>query len=611
MNAEISSRPDSRLVTATQWIVLAISAAASLSLLGWVLLRSRSGFDFTDEGFYLNWISNPWYYHGSVSQFGFVYHPLYRMIGGDIALLRQINVFITFILSCALCVAWIRSLCPNWTEFPASQRAGFVGVAVVVASCSLSFLDLWLPTPNYNSLAFQSLMVATTGALLAERKLLKLSVVGWALIGIGGGFAFLAKPTTAAVLGFLIAGYIAVTGKLALRGLLISLAAVALILVIAGLAIDRSLSGFVHYFATGLDLYDQLLPNNGLSSAFRWDWIQLSGRHTVGFAIVLLAAAALVRLGLQEGRRARYGAALMVIVLIALTIATMAGVSPRTFYVSFHPMHYTALALGALLAAAFHERSYRRLSPGGLALIALLTVLPYSYAAGTGNNVWTLAARAGLFWVLAGLAGCVGLAGASAAWRGSLPIAAFTLLISSAILFTATENPYRQSEPLRTQLSATEINHEKSILLLTDATASYVRGLNKVAVENGFRDGDPVIDLTGVSPGSLYVMGARPLGVAWMSAGYPGSHRFLAAALHQESCDLIGASWILTEPDSPDSYPPSLLDQFGIDISQDYVRAGSIISTRSFSPQKFEHRLLKPLRSLDVAQMACENARRK
>src|SRR5437016_5064779 len=68
---------------------LAISIVASLLLLGWVMIRCRSGFDFTDEGFYLNWISDPWRFRSSVTQFGFVYYPLYKLVDGDIVLLRQ------------------------------------------------------------------------------------------------------------------------------------------------------------------------------------------------------------------------------------------------------------------------------------------------------------------------------------------------------------------------------------------------------------------------------------------------------------------------------------------------------------------------------------------
>jgi hypothetical protein len=75
-----------------------------------VLWYSYFGYDFTDEGYYLNWISNPWIYKASVSQFGFMYHPLYRLVGGDLALLRQCNIFITFGLAWILCLVLLRSI---------------------------------------------------------------------------------------------------------------------------------------------------------------------------------------------------------------------------------------------------------------------------------------------------------------------------------------------------------------------------------------------------------------------------------------------------------------------------------------------------------------------
>jgi hypothetical protein len=169
---------------------------------------------------------------------------------------------------------------------------------------------------------------------------------------------------------------------------------------------------------------------------------------------------------------------------------------------------------------------------------------------------------------------------------------------------------YRQTQPLRLQMSAVDIIPGKSRLFLPEHTAAYIRELHRLSVENGFRVGDPALDLTGVSPGSLYVMGARPLGVAWASAGYPGSVAYLTTALDNEPCGAIAASWILTEPDAADSFSPEILQQFGIDISTDYQNVGSISSTRSFAPKLFEQRLLKPVRPLEVARQACENARR-
>lgn len=602
-----------RSFTATvEWMALAVCVSGSVLLLGWVMYRCGSGFDFTDEGYYLNWISSPWRFGASASQFGFVYHPLYELLGGDIALLRQANVMVTYALSCSLCVVWIRSLCSNWTTLRSLQRTGFAGIAVALASPSLAFFELWLPTPSYNSLALQSLIIATIGALLAVRNLSRSSIAGWLLIGVGGGLAFLAKPPTAAMLGFLIALYVIAAGKLSVRGMLVSVATAILVLVVSGLAIDGSLYGFVRRFTKGLDMADQLVPGIRSGSFFRWDGFSLNrGQRTV-FFIVLVFSCVAAALALVKDGRARLCAAVVAAVLAALSIATFAGLVPLRISADlFIPMQFWAILLGALLAAAaLAAGAYQHLPRGSLALVLLLTMLPYSYALGTGNNLWMAASRAVLFWVLAGLVVCAELAAADGAWRRLLPTTAITLLMTSIIVAAALEGPYRQTQPLRLQIDAVEINPRGARLFVTEETASYVRDLGKLAKENGLKPGDPLLDLTGASPGSLYVLGARPLGAAWILGGYAGSNDFLTAALRQETCGSMGVSWILTEPGSRDALPPRLLEPFGIELSRDYQEVGSIKSMRSFAPTNFEHHLLKPTRNPEIARQACEHAKR-
>jgi hypothetical protein len=189
-------------------------------------------------------------------------------------------------------------------------------------------------------------------------------------------------------------------------------------------------------------------------------------------------------------------------------------------------------------------------------------------------------------------------------------VAAVVLVIPAGVLSSSMEAPYRQTQPLRLQMAPVDIRPGSSPLFLSEEAAEYIRKLHQISATNGFRAGDPVLDLTGSSPGSLYAMGARPLGIAWTLGGYQGSTDFLASALDGEPCDAIATSWILTEPSTPDRFSVEMLRQFGIDLAADYVSVGSINSTRGFSPQKFEHRLLKPARGAEMARIACEDARR-
>src|ERR1019366_10382367 len=75
--------------------LLAASIAAGLCITAWVLWRCRFGYDLTDEGAYLTAISNPSIYKATATQYGFVYHPLYELVGGNIAFLRHANVLLT------------------------------------------------------------------------------------------------------------------------------------------------------------------------------------------------------------------------------------------------------------------------------------------------------------------------------------------------------------------------------------------------------------------------------------------------------------------------------------------------------------------------------------
>jgi hypothetical protein len=589
-----------------------MNVSASFLLFGWVLFRCRFGFDFTDEGFYLNWISNPKNFRASVTQFGFVYHPLYKLIGGDIALLRQINALIIFILSCTLCVVLFRSVCKDWTALRSFQRLGFIGAAVVLASSSLAFFDPWIPSPSYNSLALQALIVTAIGMILADRKLSMESTAGWILIGIGGGCSFLAKPTTAAILGCLTCGYTIVAGKFRLRGLFVSIATATLILFVAGLAIDGSLSSFFRRFAEGLDMMNRL-NSHPLNAFFRQDRFRLSDEQESNFVSVLILTFALSALGFFVNHWARFGAALIATLLAGISIATVGGVfSPNVSYEPFQPMQFWAIWFGIILAAIlFPIGRCQLLSRKGLPLVVFFAIFPYAYAFGTNENLWAGASPASLFWVLSGFVVCASLAAESGSWRTLLPLVAITLLVSTVILYLAMENPYRQLRSLRLQTSAVEINRERAEIFLTDESASYVRELYRLASENGFKAGDPMLDLTGVSPGVLYAIGARSLGVASAFGGYPGSSDFVRAGLDQVSCRAIGLSWILTEPSSPQYFDSDLLERYGINVAHDFRVVGSIHSnsSRFIPPQIFEQQLLKPTRSLDVARMACEHAR--
>ena len=174
-----------------------VSVIGSICILGWLLWYCHYGFDFTDEGFYLNWISHPFNYSASLSQFGFLYHPLYQLVGGDIAALRQANVMLNFCLGWSAGWALLSRIFGVRTLSVLPKFAISAGMASS-GLLSLVFAGMWLPTPSYNSLAFQGLLITAAGLFLVDKTSSRASMVGCVLIGVGGWLVFMGKPTSAA-----------------------------------------------------------------------------------------------------------------------------------------------------------------------------------------------------------------------------------------------------------------------------------------------------------------------------------------------------------------------------------------------------------------------------
>ena len=261
-------------------VMLTVSAICTFFVLGWVLWSCRYGIDFADEGFYLVWISNPSKYSTSITQFGFIYHPLYALLDGSIAALRQFNILITFSLAWALSNFFLKSVLGKQTL----ERAPRYIIAAAFSTASLVFLRLWLPTPSYNWLAFQALLVSAIGLLLADKKASTESFAGWLLLGVGGWLAFMAKPTTAVALGLCSGLYLLASGKLNARLLATSLLTAFGLLFLSALIIDGSIINFIDRLKEGMKLAELLGAGHKFSQLFRLDDFVFFVRGKIGRA---------------------------------------------------------------------------------------------------------------------------------------------------------------------------------------------------------------------------------------------------------------------------------------------------------------------------------------
>ena len=172
-----------------EYMLLALAAFAGIALLLWAGRLMGVGLDFSDDGYYLNVNRNPALYSYSVTQFGFLYNPIFQAVGWDVALFRQVGLALTSGLAAVLVALLTRRTTASW---PQAVLAG-----LVFAPVSLTLFYMWLPTPGYNSLGFQGLLLAGIALLLTEGEG-KATWLGWVLLGVAGWIVFMAKPTSAA-----------------------------------------------------------------------------------------------------------------------------------------------------------------------------------------------------------------------------------------------------------------------------------------------------------------------------------------------------------------------------------------------------------------------------
>ena len=539
---------------------LVLLAAALLAT--WIWSADR-GLDRVDESYVLAYIAHPDASRaaGEVNLFGFLLHPLYALVGEDIATFRRV-----FVVLVAILAAWAADECSRCSDqllgWPSARSARWL-ISIGAAAVSLTSFTFGLRSPSYYSVVLAGLLVVVVGMcrLLKGRRTL-----GAALLAVGWWLVFTGKPSSAAALAIVVLGALAASRALSVRLAVSGTVAVGLISVIV-LALVRMSPGDVVAFLAGGVHQDQLLgghvdvlPMLGLSTG------PLMGLVVFGTPIVLAGMAALELARSRAAHRAPYASLLIGIAAVGIAVVGLPSLVDRGLGQQIAPLAlvlplFGLWAVGRLIVTNGADSQVARAAADRRTVIALalfLACLPYVEAVGSNSPFTGAMSQAALFWMLATLVGlrvvtvCRPHSHLDRADDQFPRIAVVVLVLAFAVTGLSMATVLTNGGPGRSLLAASEaVRVAGGTLRLPPDEAVVAQDLGRVGHSAGLSPDTPLVDLTGISAGYAFQLGGRPLGRESFMGVFPGAPDAAAYALAQNSCQDLANAWVLWAPDNP------------------------------------------------------------
>ncbi len=541
------------------------------------------GFDFSDESFYLHWIARPYDYAESVTQFGFVFHPIYNFFGGDIVLLRYFNVSVLLFLS-FINTYYILLQTKVFKNMSILNR--FL-TAISMASVFCVYFQLWICTPSYNSLNFIGLLLGCLGIILVGSESQGKYFVTSVLFSFGIWLSFMAKPTSSILLVVLgLVRIIKIKHKFKYRIFILTALLAILLILGSAIVIDGTLDKFIQRILLSLNDASVLSASQDLSKTLRFDPITINAMEVRNFLFISAAIVLFIF----------YSQNIFINVIFLMSYYLISALSIFILYTekqfsvldfkSIYFLFYVIYIFSILFWSWIMRRKIDFFLP------ILVAFMPFVYSFGTGNNFWEFSTYASLFWVLSlsYLLFCT-----QQRVKSFLTIGiciSIAQLMTIMTLVNSWYSPYRQSEPLQKSYSKTSIPFGDSKLIISKDFNQYIQNMKKIIHPMGNKIS--VIDFTGHFPGVSYILGGIAPGKPWLLGGYPGSNNFAALTLKRLSCEMFTISWLLFEEDGVLSLSPSILHQVGLDLQKDYLFVDKTLSPLKVNQHHYVHSVYKP-----------------
>jgi hypothetical protein len=523
--------------------------AAQVGLYVWMAPR---GFDFTDESYY---VLNYLYWRdllGTVTFFGAYFEWPFRLLGESIPAIR---LFSLLLLLASGAYFALESLVQFTRHERVPEGTRWIFAMVGMAASLFYFGPLTtVRAPSYNLIALCSMLVATgamlrvlvPGTSIAHTRLAAFTY------GLAVGACGLGKASTAVVL-------VAVHGLffvLANRDWRLRHLADLLAFSLSGVGLNVIVLQFAHpQWLEALKEGVRLLNMDGSHSllgslnAFRWE-VQAAAPVMLASALGAGVAVAMVAGWLGPFRRAALST-LAVILIGGCVLGLIVG--PNRWWLPW--MSLAVLLIWIVEGSTRRPFRWERSDLADVALMVLLLALPVVFSVGTNNSILEHSQIAAAFPVAALLLRLLRLARldilARPAFVACMAMLCVPTLVVQVRAATDVHYTHRQLSALGQQALPIRIGAADNELLVDAATQETIGSVIGAARRAGLGPGQAILDFTGDGPGLIYALEGRPVGVAWLPGGYPGSDAIAARVIERLPAQALQNAWVLGSDDNP------------------------------------------------------------
>ena len=570
---------------------LALAALGLSATLAAVVWSCRRGFDITDNGYYLLSAAHPEDVSAALTSAQRYARLVLLLSGNDIFLFRVIPL--VALVAAALALGWrLGRLLPQ----TGSARLQSALLATLCAQGALLYFSWTLYGVSYNAFAAIVLLLAALcwlGILEAAETARGKPLAAWgAAFGACLGFCFAVRfPTavSAAALFAIAAPALCPQLRRSALSVVVSILSGAALFFALHFALVEPFAAAVREWRNGAQ-FAALLGTRpaGLLHRYAADF-SYYGSQLVRFGGVYALLAVMLALALAGWVRARYRPSIAALAFGVLALAFTEQAVRMNYYLGGDEYLRRLLpfyaALCAVLAGILLVVCVLRAAPDGdwrreshwrrAGMAAVLLVLPFAGMIGTGNqaSLNLLLHAAPWFALLGGLV----LTAARVAQTQWITLIGTTVLTSFSVAQVVTGgevSPYRLNAPLSHQDTPASIGEPPSELLVDPSTADFLRRLEAVLADGGFRPGDDLLAFYNM-PGLVYAAGGRSPGGAWYNSGYPGSQAANRFLLAQATTTRIRHAFVLLKGRAIGVR--ELLSEQGMDLDRDYLHLGRLV----------------------------------